>query len=114
MTKKKIIGICRVCGEERQLTEEHYIPRAAGGGVRAVLYTGDELMKALHADEECNAHKPRGKSNRVVYPNTHYANNAMNSRELITTRSLGDFTKEFITCLYHSSISRMTQRQKIF
>ena len=39
MAKKKIIGRCRICGEERQLTEEHYIPRAAGGGVKAVLYS---------------------------------------------------------------------------
>lgn len=61
MAKKKITGICRICGEEKQMTEEHYIPRNAGGGIKAILYSGDELMKTLHKDENGNTHKPRGK-----------------------------------------------------
>ncbi len=61
MAKKKIIGICQICGEEKQLTVEHYIPRSAGGGTRATLYSGDELIKTLQKDEEGNTHKPKGK-----------------------------------------------------
>jgi hypothetical protein len=61
MAKKKIIDTCQICGEEKQLTIEHYIPRAAGGGAKATLYSGDELLKTLHKDEEGNTYKPKGK-----------------------------------------------------
>jgi hypothetical protein len=61
MAKKKIVGLCQICGEEKQLTIEHYIPRAAGGGAKATLYSGDELIKTLNKDEEGNTHKPKGK-----------------------------------------------------
>lgn len=61
MSKKKVIGICQICGKEKQLTIEHYIPRAAGGGAKATLYSGDELLKTLHKDKEGNTHKPKGK-----------------------------------------------------
>lgn len=47
MAKKKVYGKCRICGEEKQLTQEHYIPRAAGGGAKRTLYSGDELIKTL-------------------------------------------------------------------
>lgn len=61
MAKKKVSGRCRICGEEKQLTQEHYIPRAAGGGAKITLYSGDELIKTLHKDEDGNDYKPRGK-----------------------------------------------------
>jgi hypothetical protein len=61
MAKKKVYGKCRICGEEKQLTQEHYIPRAAGGGTKITLYSGDELIKTLHKDEDGNDYKPRGK-----------------------------------------------------
>jgi len=61
MGKKKVYGKCRVCGEEKQLTQEHYIPRSAGGGAKITLYSGDELIKTLHKDEDGNDYKPRGK-----------------------------------------------------
>jgi hypothetical protein len=61
MAKKKVVGICQICGETKQLTVEHYIPRAAGGGAKATLYSGDELFKTLHKDEEGKTHKPKGK-----------------------------------------------------
>lgn len=61
MAKKKVYGKCRICGEKKQLTQEHYIPRAAGGGVKVTLYSGDELVKTLHKDEDGNDYKPRGK-----------------------------------------------------
>jgi hypothetical protein len=61
MAKKKVYGKCRICGGEKQLTQEHYIPRAAGGGVKITLYSGDELIKTLHKDEDGNDYKPRGK-----------------------------------------------------
>lgn len=61
MAKKKVFGKCRICGNEKQLTQEHYIPRAAGGGVKRTLYSGDELIKTLHKDEDGNDYKPRGK-----------------------------------------------------
>ncbi len=56
MAKKPTIGICRVCGQKKTLTEEHIIPRAAGGGDKIKLYSGDELLKTLSDDE-----KPYGK-----------------------------------------------------
>lgn len=58
MAKRKIFGQCRICGEEKKLTEEHYIPRAAGGGAKVKLYKGDELLKTLGTDK---AHIPFGK-----------------------------------------------------
>lgn len=61
MAKKKVYGKCRICGEEKQLSQEHYIPRAAGGGAKVTLYSGDELIKTLHKDEDGNDYKPRGK-----------------------------------------------------
>lgn len=61
MAKKKVYGKCRICGEEKQLTQEHYIPRAAGGGAKITLYSGDELIKTLQKDEDGNDQKPRGK-----------------------------------------------------
>lgn len=61
MAKKKVFGICQICGEEKQLTVEHYIPRSAGGGTKAKLYSGDELIKTLHPDEDGNEYKPKGK-----------------------------------------------------
>lgn len=61
MAKKKVYGKCRICGEEKQLTQEHYIPRAAGGGAKMTLYNGEELLKTLQKDEDGSAYKPRGK-----------------------------------------------------
>lgn len=61
MAKKKIIGICQICGEDKQLTVEHYIPRAAGGGAAATIYSGDELLKSLQLDDDGNPFKPKGK-----------------------------------------------------
>lgn len=54
-------GKCRICGEEKKLTREHYIPRAAGGGEKTKLYGGDELMKTLQKDDDGNNYKPRGR-----------------------------------------------------
>ena len=61
MAKRKVYGKCRVCGKEKQLTQEHYIPRAAGGGMKIKLYSGDELMKSFQKDENGNPFKLRGK-----------------------------------------------------
>jgi hypothetical protein len=61
MAKKKVYGMCRICGEEKKLSQEHYIPRAAGGGAKITLYKGDELFKTLHKDGDGNDYKPRGK-----------------------------------------------------
>ena len=61
MTRKKVYGKCRICGEEKQLTQEHYIPRAAGGSAKITLYSGDELIKSLRKDEDGNDYKPRGR-----------------------------------------------------
>jgi hypothetical protein len=61
MAKKIIIGACQICGEEKQLTVEHYIPRAAGGGASATIYSGDELLKSLQTDDDGKPLKPKGK-----------------------------------------------------
>lgn len=61
MTKKKVVGICQICGLEKKLTIEHYIPRAAGGGAKATIYSGDELIKSLQKDDDGNSVKPKGK-----------------------------------------------------
>lgn len=56
--KQKMRGVCRICGNEELLTEEHIIPRAAGGGSKIKLYSGDELLKTLNKNNE---EKPYGK-----------------------------------------------------
>jgi len=58
MSKKKIVGSCRICGKDGPLTEEHYIPKAAGGGAKITMYSGNELLKSLNDDP---ADLPRGK-----------------------------------------------------
>lgn len=60
MSKKKIIGTCRVCGQEKPLTLEHYIPRAAGGGDKITLYSGKELFKVFQKDDEGEYLVPKG------------------------------------------------------
>jgi hypothetical protein len=54
--KAPIVGICRICGLNKTLTEEHIIPRVAGGGTSVKLYKADELLKTLGDGEE----KPYG------------------------------------------------------
>jgi hypothetical protein len=61
MAKKKVFGKCRICAEKKQLTQEHYIPRAAGGGTKITLYNSDELFKSFQKDEDGNDYKLRGK-----------------------------------------------------
>lgn len=61
MSKKKVFGECRICGDNKQLSEEHYIPRSAGGGTRTKMYGGEELLKTLQKDEEGKTYIPRGK-----------------------------------------------------
>lgn len=60
MAKKKIFGNCRVCGDYSRLTEEHYIPRAAGGGQKIQLYSGEELIKVFQKDNYGEYLKPYG------------------------------------------------------
>lgn len=55
-SKKQVIGKCRICGKQKVLTEEHIIPRSAGGGTKVKLYNGEELIKTLNGNE-----KPYGK-----------------------------------------------------
>lgn len=61
MAKKKVEGNCRVCGQFKKLTEEHYIPRAAGGAIKTKMYSGDELLKSFDVDDEGEPYKLRGK-----------------------------------------------------
>lgn len=65
---KAVEGVCRVCGKYGKLTVEHIIPRAAGGGEKTKIYTGDELIKAVSrrkGDEEYE--KPYGKIKQNGY-----------------------------------------------
>jgi len=87
MAKKKVIGVCQICGETKQLTVEHYIPRAAGGGAKATLYSGDELFKTLHKDDEGKTHKPKGKIQQNGLVSIHFAKNAMNNQGRFMIRS---------------------------
>ncbi|MET1033198.1 MAG: hypothetical protein ABWX94_01745 [Candidatus Saccharimonadales bacterium] len=57
MTKTPVIGRCRICGLDKTLTEEHIIPRVAGGGAKVKLYSGEELFKTLGNGDE----KPYGR-----------------------------------------------------
>lgn len=55
---------CRVCGKIEPLTEEHILPRAAGGNKTIKVFTGAELLRTLRAD---NDKKPYG----VIKQNGH-------------------------------------------
>jgi hypothetical protein len=57
MVKKPRVGVCRICGLSKTLTEEHIIPRVAGGGASVKLYDGDQLLKTIGGGSE----KPYGK-----------------------------------------------------
>jgi hypothetical protein len=57
MARKPKIGICRICGLKKPLTEEHIIPRVAGGGTKVKLYDGDQLLKTIGNGDD----KPYGK-----------------------------------------------------
>lgn len=66
MAKKlKSVGRCRVCGNIGPLTVEHILPRAAGGGDKTKIYTGDEVIKAVSRKKELlnseGDEKPRGR-----------------------------------------------------
>lgn len=45
--KRKVVGECRVCGVICDLSIEHILPRAAGGGEKTKIFTGDEVLKAV-------------------------------------------------------------------
>jgi len=61
MTKKQTVkGVCRICGQNKILTEEHVIPRKAGGGTRIKLYSGNELLKALGSQKPYGEIKQNG------------------------------------------------------
>ena len=48
MTKRQTReGRCRICGVNSLLTIEHILPRAAGGGSKTKIYTGEEVIKAV-------------------------------------------------------------------
>lgn len=48
---------CRICGKFEVLTEEHILPRAAGGNRLAKMYSGTEMLKTLKVDSDS---KPYG------------------------------------------------------
>lgn len=52
MGRQQITDKCRICGQIKLLTEEHIIPRVAGGGAKIKLYNGSELLKTLGGDEK--------------------------------------------------------------
>lgn len=45
---KKIIGTCRICGAEEELTFEHIPPASAGNKKPARVYTGKELLNVKY------------------------------------------------------------------
>lgn len=58
---------CRICGNVEVLTKEHIIPRAAGGGEKAKLYSGDELIKVVSERSRVDGEKPYGQVRQDGY-----------------------------------------------
>lgn len=44
--------MCRICGNIEILTEEHILPRAAGGSQVIKVFSGTEILKTLRKDNE--------------------------------------------------------------
>ena len=57
---KRAVGVCRICGSHGKLTLEHILPRAAGGGEKTKIFTGDEILKAATRKKDA-AHEDDGK-----------------------------------------------------
>jgi hypothetical protein len=52
MAREQVVGVCRICGQSKLLTEEHIIPRVAGGDAKIKLYNGNELLKTLNTSQK--------------------------------------------------------------
>lgn len=63
MSKKEIIGRCRVCGQEKKLSYEHILPRAAGGGEKVKLYQATDVLEA----DKKGVDNPYGKIYQMGY-----------------------------------------------
>jgi hypothetical protein len=51
MSKTQIIGICKICGQRKQLTREHIIPKSAGNTQTGPIYNGLDLIQNLKTPE---------------------------------------------------------------
>lgn len=63
MSNKKIIGRCRICGIEKELSYEHILPRIAGGGKKVKLYQASDVLEA----DRKGIHHPFGKIYQMGY-----------------------------------------------
>jgi hypothetical protein len=50
--EEQVTDTCRICDQHKVMTEEHIIPRIAGGGNKIKLYSGEELLKSLNKDSK--------------------------------------------------------------
>lgn len=63
MSKKEIVGRCRICGLEKKLSYEHILPRIAGGDKKVKLYQASDVLEA----DEKGIHNPFGKIYQMGY-----------------------------------------------
>ena len=83
---------CRICGKLEVLTEEHILPRAAGGNREAKIYSGTEMLKTLKAN---NINRPYGKIRQNGHTEFTLCASCNNHSGLVYDKDFADFYNAF-------------------
>lgn len=90
--KQKRRGPCRICGKVSDLTEEHILPRAAGGNRKTKIYSGTEMLKTLRKD---STDKPYGKIRQNGHTEYTLCSSCNNHSGLVYDKDFANFYNIF-------------------
>ncbi|MGB3945578.1 MAG: hypothetical protein WBK76_01945 [Candidatus Saccharimonadales bacterium] len=79
---------CRVCGKIERLTEEHILPRAAGGNKTIKVFTGTEMLKTIKKD---SGEKPYGVIKQSGHTEFTLCKSCNNHSGLVYDKDFADF-----------------------
>lgn len=83
---------CRICGNTEILTEEHILPRAAGGNKVIKVFSGTEMLKTLKID---SAEKPYGVIKQSGHTEYTLCSSCNNHSGLVYDKDFADFYNSF-------------------
>lgn len=86
--RQKQSGKCRICGKFEVLTEEHILPRAAGGNREVKIYSGTEMLKTLNKN---NTDRPYGRIRQNGYTEFTLCASCNNHSGLVYDKDFADF-----------------------